>query len=125
MRVIAVDDYRLLLEGLTRMIGEAKPTAECAGFASLKEALGYAKAHRVDVAFVDVDSSLYTETDAMLFAEVLQELNSRTNIIFTSVMNDAAYLREAFRLHASGSLLKPFSRERLAREFEHLRYPVV
>lgn len=44
------------------------------------------------------------------------------NIIF--VTNHAQYALEAFRIHASGYLLKPVSTQNIRSELQHLRIPL-
>ena len=46
----------------------------------------------------------------------------RINIIFLSEHGEDKYGREAFKLRASGYLLKPYSSDALAEELAHLRY---
>ena len=55
MRIIAVDDESIALEGLLDMIREVAPDAEVNGFEYPEDALKYAELHECNVAFLDVE----------------------------------------------------------------------
>lgn len=57
MRIIAVDDERIALEGLMSSIKKVVPEEEIHGFRSSNEALEFAKAQDVDIAFLDIDDA--------------------------------------------------------------------
>ena len=57
-----------------------------------------------------------------MLAEGLMRLVPEINIIFLT--NSPAYMAKAFRMHASGYILKPAEEDDILHEVRHLRYPV-
>ena len=55
MKIIAVDDERIALEGLLDVLAEAAPEAELNGFEYPEDALDYLDEHDCNVAFLDVE----------------------------------------------------------------------
>jgi len=120
MRVIAVDDENGALKLLCRAVAEAKPDAELHAFQSSTEALAFARAAPPDVAFLDIRMP---EISGLELAKKLKKINPAVNIIFATSYSDCAV--DAMRLHSSGYLLKPVTKEDVINEFENLRNPVV
>ncbi len=119
MKVLAVDDERLALMSLTKAIEEAIPKAEIASFRNPKEALSYAKENRVDIAFLDVEMR---GTDGLALAKELKEIYAGINIIFVTGFSE--YALDALKMHASGYLEKPVSKEDIIDELNNLRNPL-
>jgi len=119
MTIIAVDDERRALELITKELTEYDPNHNIVGFTDSSDALEFAKNNPIDIAFLDVQMYGYNGID---LAEFLQQLNPQINIVFTTGYSQ--YMEKAFELHASGYLQKPITREMIAKEMSHLRYPV-
>lgn len=119
MNIIAVDDEKYALDLLYEAISEALPEVVPACFGRAAEALAYAREHRVDVAFLDVQMK---EMDGLALAQELTEIRPNTNIIFVTGYSD--YLEEAFQLYASGYVRKPVLAARIKREINNLRFPL-
>lgn len=120
MNIIVVDDERLALKTHEKAIRKAvddKSIISC--FQYPEDALGYAKSHTVDVAFLDIQMD---ELSGLILAKKLKEINKFTNIIFVTGHDE--YTTNAFNLHASGYVLKPMSKDRVATELANLRSPV-
>ena len=118
-RVIAVEDAPVILKSLVRTLEDELPDAEVHGFRTAAEALDFAHANRVAIAFLDIE--LPGESGVEL-AERLGELEEHTNIIFLTCHTE--YMRDALNSHCSGYILKPLTRESLWHELAHLRFPV-
>lgn len=118
MKIIAVDDEKIALQGLLSSIQKAAPTAQLHGFRYADEALAHVKEHSCDVAFLDVEMR---EMSGVELARGLKELNPDVNIIFATGFG--SYRDTAFDLHASGYLIKPITEEGVRRELENLRRP--
>lgn len=121
MRIIAVESGRLQLHGLSRKIKKVAPGAEIKGFCLPADALSYALENTVDVAFLDMEP---VGMHGLILAKKLKEINNKTNIVFISAETSCYYAQEAFRMNASGYLLKPVREEQLANEMSNLRYSV-
>ena len=118
MKIIAVDDEKIALQGLLSSIQKAAPEAQLHGFRYADEALAHARSHSCDVAFLDIEMK---EMSGIALAEALKELNPNVNIIFSTGFG--SYRDTAFDLHASGYLIKPITEEGVRRELENLRRP--
>ena len=107
MKIIAVDDERIALEGLLDVISEAAPTAELTGFEYPEDALAFMDEHDCNIAFLDVEMAGMSGVE---LAEQLKLRNPDINIIFATGYGE--YRKEAYDLHASGYLTKPITPER-------------
>ena len=119
MKILAVDDERIALEGLVKAISEVMPNAELKGFRYPEEAFEYAKSERIDVAFLDIEMSGKSGVE---LAEKLLELNPNMNVIFSTGYGH--YRDVAFDMHASGYLVKPITVEKVKKEMLNLRRPI-
>ncbi len=121
MKIIAVDDEALMLGVLTRSIIDALPQAEVHSFSDAKSALAFAENHHCDIAFLDIQ--LRGSTNGLLLAKQLKEIYSRINIIFVTAYPQ--YALDAFAIHASSYLLKPFTAQMILDSLQNLRYPAI
>ena len=120
MTILAVDDERRALNTLIQAIEGAEPKASVAGFGTVVDSLDFAKANKVDVAFLDIQMP---EMSGLIFAMNLKEINHTTNIVF--VTGYSQYAIDAMELHPSGYVMKPATKEKVEKELENLRYPVL
>ncbi|MCI6812390.1 MAG: response regulator [Lachnospiraceae bacterium] len=119
MKIIALDDEELALEGLMDAIRKAAPDAELKGFSYAEDVLEFIKDHTCDVAFLDVEM---VGLNGVALAEQLKICNPDINIIFATGFS--CYREAAFDLHASGYLMKPITEAKVKKELENLRRPV-
>lgn len=120
MRILAVDDEKLMLERLVRCITEAVPQAEVVSFQKATECLAYAMKEQVDVAFMDIRMRMM---DGMELARQIKLLQPKINIIFTTGYSD--YIYDAVsEIRCSGYVLKPVTTEQIRRELDNLRHPI-
>jgi two-component SAPR family response regulator len=119
MKIIAIDDEKIALQGLLSSIQKAAPDAEIHGFRYTGEAISHMENEPCDVAFLDIEMKGMNGVEV---AERLVTINPNVNIIFTTGFG--SYRDVAFDMHASGYLIKPITTEGVKRELEHLRYPV-
>ena len=119
MKIIAVDDERIALEGLLDVIAEVAPDAEINGFEYPEDALDFVDEHDCNIAFLDVEM---TGMSGVELAEQLKLRNSDINIIFATGFEN--YRKEAYDLHASGYLTKPITADKVRKELSDLRRPI-
>ncbi len=115
MKAIIVDDEELARSRLSLLLTEAGGIILCGSFATAAEGLEYIEKHSVDVVFLDITMP---EMDGMEFANILLEQGSSASVVFVTGYGE--YALEAFELEASDYLLKPISRERLAKTINRL-----
>ena len=119
MKIIAVDDERIALEGLLDVIAEVAPNAQLNGFEYPEDALDFVDEHACNIAFLDVEM---TGMSGVELAEQLKLRNPDINIIFATGFGD--YRKDAYDLHASGYLTKPITADKVRKELNDLRRPI-
>ena len=120
MRIIAVDDEKISLESLVNSIKAIVTEDEVVSFRYPEDALEYVKENSCDIAFLDVEMA---GMNGVELAEELKKYNTEINIVFCTGYGN--YRDVAFELHASGYLMKPITPEKVKRELENLRRPIV
>ncbi len=120
MKIIAVDDEKIALEGILREISHAEPEAEINGFRKGEDALSFVNTGNTpDVAFLDIEMP---GTGGVILAKRLLESCPGINIIFTTGYSE--YALEAIDLRCSGYILKPITSSKIRHELDNLRNPV-
>ena len=100
-------------------IARVLPYSQIYGARTADAAMQWAQTTLVDIAFLDIQLG---QPNGLALAESLTALYPRVNIIFLTAYAD--YMPDAWRLHASGFLLKPLDETALQGELSALRYPV-
>ena len=100
------------------ILEEALPEAIVTGFTNSTEAIEYAKANRVALAFLDIE--LRNGTGLELCRELLK-INPRTNVVYLTAYSD--YALDAWNTGASGFMLKPITLDGVREQLSKLRYP--
>lgn len=119
MKVIAIDNDHEDLKVLSDVVRAVLPDVVPACFRFPGEALEYAEKHIPDIVFLDVEIQ---QMDGITLARRLKYINPVINIIFVTSCREQAL--EAFRLRASGYILKPVTSEAVKVEIDNLRFPV-
>jgi len=121
LKVLTIDDEIGALEILNRAVQEAVPDATIRGFSYTSDALAALREENFlpDVAFLDVKMP---EMTGLELAKHIKDFSPSTNIIFVTAYSD--YSLDAFRLRASGYVLKPATRDAIEAELGNLRCPV-
>ena len=120
MRILCVDDEELMLQMLEMAIREAKPDADIHAFEKQSQLLEDAKANGCDIAFLDIHMR---GMNGVELAKALKEVNPKMNIIFVTGFSE--YAGDAMKLHASGYIMKPVTKEKIETELADLRFPLV
>ncbi len=116
--VILLDDTKITLTGGLPVLEEVLPHASVIGFTRPSEAIEFAKAHRVSLAFLDIELGKLSGLDV---CASLLEINPRTNVIYVTAYSD--YSLDAWKTGACGFMLKPITPEGVKEQFKNLRYP--
>ena len=116
--VIMVDDRKLILTGGLPILEEVIPHANVTGFSQAQEALDYARANRVALAFLDIE---LRNTSGLVLCRDLLKINPRTNVIYLTAYSD--YALDAWSTGASGFMLKPVTPQGVREQLKNLRYP--
>ena len=116
--VIMVDDRKIFLSGALPILEEAMPNATITGFARPSEAVEYARANRIALAFLDIEMG---KTNGLDLCRTLLSINPRTNVVYLTA--HVEYSFDAWGTGASGFLLKPITPEAVRMQLKNLRYP--
>ena len=116
MIAIAVDDEALMLRALVAAIEASPDIREVTKFSYCEEALEFIKDNPADVAFLDINMR---GMGGLALAERILELCPKCKIVFCTGYEE--YAIPAFKLHASGYLLKPISDEDVQKEIDNIK----
>lgn len=114
MRVLCVDDALPIMEDTVAMCWQLPEAQEVTGFTRPREALEWLKDHPIDLALLDIDMP---ENNGLMLAEQLKRRCPDAAIIFLTAFPQ--YAVQAFKLRATGYLLKPVSLEDLKEEVDY------
>lgn len=118
-RVILVDDEKPILVGELRVLERALAGAEIAGFTKPAEALEYARAYPVNLAFLDIEMG---RVSGFELCEQLVKLNASTNVVYLTAW--PRHSLQAWETNACGFLLKPPMEEDILAMLNKLKYPI-
>ena len=111
MRVLCVDDALPIMEDTVAMCRQLPQAGEVTGFTRPREALEWLETHPIDLALLDIDMP---DINGLMLAEQLKRRYPDAAIIFLTAFEQ--YAVQAFKLRATGYLLKPVSPSDLAEE---------
>ena len=121
MIIVCVDDHSIMLKGMIKNIQQILPDASVHAFLNVDEALAFIKKNRCDVLISEIE---LCGADGIAFADNIQRLNPKVNIIFHTVCDEKEHAREVLKLKPSAYLVKPAKKEQFEVELMNLRYQV-
>ena len=116
MIAIAVDDEALMLGALVAAIEVSPDITQVARFSDCEEALAFVKDHPADIAFLDINMR---GMGGLALAEAIITACPDCKIVFCTGYEE--YAIPAFKLHASGYLMKPISAEDVQVEIDNIK----
>ena len=116
MIAIAVDDEILMLGALVKAITASPDIAEVTKFSDCEQALEFVKNNRIDIAFLDINMR---GMGGLTLAEKIIAACPSCKIVFCTGYEE--YAIPAFKLHASGYLMKPISAEDVQAEIDNIK----
>jgi len=119
VKVVIVDDEKIILDGIKRTILKVYPDFEIECFISSKDAIDFITKNSCDVALLDIQMP---EITGLELAKKITNIKNNINIIFVTGYSE--YALNAFSLNASGYIIKPPRESDIVNAFENLRYPV-
>lgn len=120
MRILCLDDEPLALRMLEMCVEKVRPEADVSAFDDQDELLADAGQNGCDVAFLDIHMRGMNGVEV---AKRLKQLNPKMNIIFVTGFSE--YKADAMDMRASGYIMKPVTKEEVARELDDLRFPIL
>ena len=116
--VIMVDDNKVFLNDGMPIIEEVIPNAAVIGFTKPSEAVEYAKANRIALAFLDIEM---IDVSGLDVCRKLLEINQRTNVVYLTAYRDYSF--DAWDTGAIGFMVKPLTADGVKKQLNNLRYP--
>ena len=116
MIAIAVDDEFLMLGALVKAISASPDISEVTRFSSCDEALEFVRNNLIDIAFLDINMR---GMGGLALAEKIIAARPNCKIVFCTGHEE--YAVSAFKLHASGYLMKPISAEDVQTEIDNIK----
>jgi two-component SAPR family response regulator len=116
MIAIAVDDEILMLGALVKAISASPDIKEVVKFSDCEKALDFIKDHSADIAFLDINMR---GMGGLALAEAIIAMRPDCKIVFCTGYEE--YAIPAFKLHASGYLMKPISAEDVQKEINNIK----
>ena len=116
MIAIAVDDEILMLGALVKAVDASPDIREVNKFSDCDEALDFARNNPVDIAFLDINMS---GMGGLALAKSILDARPNCKIVFCTGYEE--YAIPAFKLHASGYLMKPISAEDVQAEINNIK----
>jgi two-component SAPR family response regulator len=116
MIAIAVDDEPLMLSALTKAVEASPDITEVTSFTSCEAALEFVRSNPIQIAFLDIHMR---GMGGLSLGEKLLNLCPDCKLVFCTGYEE--YAVAAFRLHASGYLMKPISAEDMQGEINNIK----
>ena len=116
MIAIAVDDEILMLGALVKAISASPDISEVTKFSDCEEALDFVRNNPADIAFLDINMR---GMGGLALAENILAVRPDCKIVFCTGYEE--YAIPAFKLHASGYLMKPISAEDVQTEIDNIK----
>ena len=116
MIAIAVDDEVLMLGALTAAVKSSPDISKVTQFSNCEEALDFVKENIVDIAFLDINMR---GMGGLALAQKIVATRPDCKIVFCTGYEE--YAVSAFKLHASGYLMKPISAEDVQTEIDNIK----
>lgn len=115
--IIIVDDNKAVLTDSLSVLGEIIPNATITGFFRPKEAIEFAKANRITLAFLDIEMGSVSGLDV---CTALLEINEHTKVVYLTAYGD--YSLDAWNTGAVGFMLKPITPEDVIKQLKRLKF---
>lgn len=115
MKLICVDDEKIMLEGMLMICESISVVDSAVGFRQGRKALEYIKENAIDVAILDIDMP---DINGIELGKEIKALSPDTEIIYATGYGEHAV--EAFQVHAAGYLLKPVRKDDLEKELTYI-----
>ena len=116
--MIIVDDNKAILSYNLLILEEVAPNAAIASFSCPQASIEYAKKHRTDLAFLDIEMGVVS---GFGLCRDLLEINPGTKVVYLTAYPE--YSLNAWNTDACGFIVKPLIPEDVRRQLKKLCFP--
>ena len=116
MIAIAVDDEALMLGALVSALEASPDITQITKFSDCEAALDFVRNNSLDIAFLDINMR---GMGGLALAESILAVRPNCKIVFCTGYEE--YAISAFKLHASGYLMKPISAQDVQGEIDNIK----
>ena len=117
MTIVAVDDEEISLMCLEAVLSSMDDVDQVLTFTNAEDTIEYFKTGKADAAFLDIQLYLSGGTlNGLTLAAKIKELCPDCHVVF--VTGCPEYAVDAFKLHVSGYIVKPVTREAAREELD-------
>lgn len=114
MKVICLDDEKIILQGMINNCKKIEAITEVIGFNNFKSLVEYLNNNTADVIFSDINMP---DVNGIDIAKWLRKEHPEINVVFTTGYTE--YTNQAIRANAKGYLLKPISKEMIEEQINY------
>ena len=119
MTVVAVDDEEISLMCLEAVLDSMDDVDKVLTFSNAEDTIDYFKTGKADAAFLDIQLYLSGGTlNGLMLVAKIKELCPECHVVF--VTSCPEYAVDAFKLHVSGYIVKPVTREAARKELDYI-----
>ena len=119
MTVVAVDDEEISLMCLEAVLDSMDDVDKVLTSSNAEDTIDYFKTGKADAAFLDIQLYLSGGTlNGLMLAAKIKELCPECHVVF--VTSCPEYAVDAFKLHVSGYIVKPVTREAARKELDYI-----
>lgn len=119
MTVVAVDDEEISLMCLEAVLNSLDSIDQVIPFTNGEDVIRHFQKEKADVAFLDIQLYLSGGTlNGLTLAARIKELCPSCHVVF--VTGCPEYAVDAFKLHVSGYIVKPVTKEAVQKEIDHI-----
>ena len=115
LKVLCVDDEKLMLQHLVSLCEKTAEVAEAHGFDRAQKALSFVEDHSCDLALLDIS---LPDMSGITLARRIQELRPETDVVF--VTGYPQYAVDSWTVHPKGYLLKPVTKKDLQEKLDYI-----
>ena len=114
MKVICIDDEKIILQGMIVNCKKVEKITEVIGFSRFSDLVDYLKNDTADVIFSDINMP---DINGIEISKWLRENHPEINVVFTTGYTE--YMNQAIRANAKGYLLKPITKEMIEEQINY------
>lgn len=114
MKVLCLDDEKIILAGLVANCKKIEKITDVIGFNRIKDLMEYLENDTADVIFLDINMP---DMNGIDIAKWLKDNHPEINVVFTTGYSE--YTNQAIRANAKGYLLKPITKDMIEEQINY------